>query len=282
MEKRRKMIDTLKCRSSFPARFVIIGNPACRRVALFQAALGRVMFSPAHVVAWKDFLAGRLQLTDIVRPGDIVRIESPGRDFDVEGAILAAGADQADEEDSRATTFDRVSSAEAMALNFDKGRILFRRQWFLGFRAALRRIERQLADCPPHGLVNSVDSIEMMFDKSRCHSRLQSVGVPVPPALGIIDGFDDLAARMRHAGWRRVFVKLAHGSSASGVVAYQMNPDGRQQVITTVEMVQQEGRLQLYNSRRLRTYRDSTEISRLINALSSSRSYRAMDSQSRN
>ena len=64
----------------------------------------------------------------------------------------------------------------------------------------------------------------------------------------------------------RVFVKLAHGSSASGVVAYQTN--GRlHQATTTVEMVREGDDLRLYNSRRVRTYRDPAEILALIDAL---------------
>ena len=64
----------------------------------------------------------------------------------------------------------------------------------------------------------------------------------------------------------RVFVKLAHGSSASGVVAYQVSGN-RHQAMTTVEVVQSAGEARLYNNRRVRVYRDRHEIAALIDAL---------------
>jgi hypothetical protein len=88
----------------------------------------------------------------------------------------------------------------------------------------------------------------------------------VPRSLGAVRSFEELAARMRQAGCPRVFVKLAHGSSASGVAAYQT--DGRRhQATTTVEMVHVGGELRLYNSRRIRVYRELPEIAALIDAL---------------
>ena len=151
---------------------------------------------------------------------------------------------------------------------FDKGRILWPRQWFLGFRAALRALARQLALAAPHRLLNDTADVAVMFDKRACHGRLSAAaGVAVPPALPPVGGFDDLLARMHDAGWRRVFVKLAHGSSGSGVVAYQVSPAGQHQAVTTVEMVRRAGELCLYNSRRLHTYRDPREVKALIDAL---------------
>jgi hypothetical protein len=86
--------------------------------------------------------------------------------------------------------------------------------------------------------------------------------------------FDQLTTLMRVQGWDRVFVKLAHGSSASGVVAYQRTSRGpagsglqSHRAVTTVEMVRTRGELRLYNSRRLRTYTDVREIATLIDAL---------------
>ena len=71
-----------------------------------------------------------------------------------------------------------------------------------------------------------------MFDKRRCHARLAEAGVPVPPALPAVRGYDELRARMAEAGRDRVFVKPAHGSSASGVVALQTAP-GRIKAVTS-------------------------------------------------
>jgi hypothetical protein len=71
---------------------------------------------------------------------------------------------------------------------------------------------------------------------------------------------------MRQSGCRRVFIKLAHGSSASGVVAYETNGD-KHQATTTVEAVSHGSELHLYNSRRIRIYREVREIEALVDTL---------------
>lgn len=248
-----------------PFDFVVVANPGGRRLALFRQALAGLGLPPAHVVPWLDLLAGRVRLEGVVPPDGMVRVESPGQDFEVEKALLTLGADVADE--PRPT---RLSGEEVARLTFDKGRILCPRQWFLGFREALGRIERQLAACPPHALMNRPADVETMFDKPRCQGLFAAAGVPVPAALGPVRGYDELRARVEESGRRRVFVKLAHGSSASGVVAYQT--DGVHELaITTVELVRTGGEPRLYNSRRVRRYERHEEIAALIDALARER-----------
>jgi hypothetical protein len=245
--------------------FVVIGNPGSRRIELFQAALNELRLPAAQVVSYLDLLSGKDALPRSVRDGTVVRVESPGKDFEVERALIAAGADAADDE-----FFDRVSRRTAQDLSFERGRILYPRQWYLGYCATLRLIELQLAECPPprplSQWMNSPTDIALMFDKSACHQALGSRGAPVAPSLGAVGSFDELGERMKERNWRRVFVKLAYGSSASGVVAYQT--DGRRhQATTTVETARQNGEFRLYNSRRIRVYRDWREIAELIDAL---------------
>ncbi len=212
-------------------------------------------------VSYADLLAGRQRLEEVVRPGDVVRIESPGRDWEVEKAILLLGTDEEDDE-----SYDRLSRGAVGALTFDRGEILCPRQWYLGYRRALRRIEEQLAACPHHLLLNAPAEIAVMFDKPACHVRLRDRGVPVPRSLGVVGSYAELRERMAAEGCRRVFVKLAHGSSASGVVAYET--DGRRhQAFTTAEAVRSRGALHLYNSRRVRRYRDTLEIAEIVDAL---------------
>jgi len=249
-----------------PDHFVVIGNPGGRRIELFQAALNELRLPAAQVVSYLDLLSGKEALPRSVRDGTVVRVESPGKDFEVERALIAAGAEAADDDER----FDRVSRRAAQDLSFERGRILYPRQWYLGYCSTLRLIEKQLAECPPPRplpqWMNSPAEIALMFDKTACHQALGSRGAPVAPSLGAVGSFDELGYRMKERNWRRVFVKLAYGSSASGVVAYQT--DGRRhQATTTVETARQNGELRLYNSRRIRIYRDRREIAELINAL---------------
>ena len=244
-----------------PAPFVVIGNPGTRRVNHFQAALHGLGRPPASVVPYADLLAGRVALPEVVEPGAVVRIESPDKDIEVERMILALGADAAG-----ADGYDYLPRAAVERLTFERGRLLPSRQWYLGFCEVLRRIERQLAGCPDHRLMNQPADIAVMFDKRRCHQRLLDAGLPVPRSLAPVGCYDELVERMRQARCSRVFVKPAHGSSAAGVIAYQTN--GRQHhATTTVEMVRRGDELCLYNSKRLRVYRDEREIAELIDAV---------------
>jgi glutathione synthase/RimK-type ligase-like ATP-grasp enzyme len=240
---------------------VVLGNPGCRRVALFQEALARLRLPAAAVVSYADLLAGRVTLEQVVGPGAVVRLESPGRDFETEKALLAAGADEPDADGPT-----RIGRDEAGRLAFDKGRIWYPRQWYLGFRALLRRVEEQLSRCPGCVMMTRPIDVEVLFDKVACQERFARAGIPVPRGLGPVRCFDELRRRMREAGIRSAFVKLAHGSSASGVVAYRT--DGvRHAARTTVEMVRSGGELRLYNSRRIRRSHEPAEVAALVDAL---------------
>jgi hypothetical protein len=191
----------------------------------------------------------------------VLRIESPGKDSEVERALLLAGAEVPDD-----PTFAHISHIEVAQLNIEKGRLLYPRQWYLGYCRVLAEIERQRLSCPPHTLMNHPADIAAMFDKRLCHRRMREAQIAVPRSLGPVSSYEELITAMRRERCPRVFIKLAHGSSAAGVVALQVSE--RQQLATsTVEMVESAGELQLYNSRRLRTYRDIHEIARLIDAL---------------
>ena len=244
-------------------QFVLIGNPGTGRVDAFQAALEALGHPPARVVSYIELIESRVRLGDVARPGAVVRIESPDRSLEVEKAILHTGADLHDEEGDYA----RASHRQIDAIPPDKGAILYPRQWYLGYRQVLGRIEAQLLECPQHRLMNHPRDIAAMFDKPLCHALFTRNGLPVPQGLGPVHSYDELVARMHDAGLTRVFVKLAHGSSALGVVAYATGKD-RHMAVSTVEMTSGTGgELRLYNSRRLRTYRDPREIATLIDEL---------------
>lgn len=254
--------------------FVLVANPGSRRAELFLAALERVGAS-AKLVSWIDLLGARVHLADVVATGSVLRIDSPGRDFEVERALLAAGAEVVDEEECTTRQhFSRLDPTQVAALEPDKGLILPSRQWYLGFRRTLRDLEAQLVSCPPHRLLASPRDIEVLFDKVACQERLATAGVAIPAPLGVVADFADLRVKMEQAGRSRVFLKIAHGSSGSGVAAYATGGRGGQQALTTtVEMVRTAGGTRLYNSRQIRTVRDLGEIATLVDTLATHRLY---------
>jgi hypothetical protein len=245
---------------------LLVTVPDSRRTHLFQEALARLGQRPARVVSFIDLLAGREVLTDLVEPGTVVRVDSPGKDFETERALLRAGVDVEEGGD-----YARFSRDEVERLEFDRGKLLCSRQWYLGFCKALDLIGVQLSGVECR-LQNSLADIALMFDKPRCQKVLAVAGIPTAKNFGEIGSFAELRECLRRNECTRVFIKLAHGSSGSGVVAYETNGH-KHQATTTIEAVSRGNELQLYNSRRIRVYRELREIAPLIDALCRHRVY---------
>jgi hypothetical protein len=106
-----------------------------------------------------------------------------------------------------------------------------------------------------------------MYDKCFCQARFEAADIRVPRRLGAVQCFDDLLQKMRDARMPRVFVKLAHGSSASGVVALALGPRGSMRATTTAELSDGTGTEILYNSRCIRTYTLRREVEALVSTL---------------
>lgn len=260
-------LDTSRSRSNLPVApvpILLIGVPGSRRTELFQAALIRARKPAATVVSFIDLLRERTNIADLISTETVVRVDSPGKDFETERALLHAGSKAAYEEH-----FASVTSVEVDRLEFERGRILYPRQWYFGLCKALKIIESQLPDCY---LMNNFQDIALMFDKPRCQAVLTTNGIPVARNLGEIKSFDDLRQRMIETGYARVFIKLAHGSSASGMIAYQTNGT-KHRATTTVEVEKSGDKLRLYNSRRIRLYQSESEIRQLVDELCRHRVY---------
>ncbi|MFJ8601645.1 STM4014 family protein [Streptomyces shenzhenensis] len=214
-------------------RFAVVGNPENRRTSMFAAAVGSAGHAAPRVLAWRDVLRGRHGFTS----GEFVRIDSPGENAEVDRLLRGT---------------DDPTRVEGTAL------------WHRRFTAAVREVTGAAQRA---GAVTSADpeDVAVMFDKRRCHARLAAAGVPVPPALpGPIDGWEGLREQLKAARISRAFVKPAHGSSASGVVALSMAGPGRVKATTSVETAP-DGRL--YNSLRVRHYTAETEVAALVDAL---------------
>ena len=249
-------------------RLVLIGNASSRRTALLAAAARRRFpHLTVELVPWVDLIAERADLRQIVRNGDCVRIDSPGKDFEAERMLLRAGAEPGD---PLAATPDEVTvSVEQMdQLSDERGRIHWPAVWSRGLCRTLGRIGQQLTECDPHFAVNDPGEIQTMFDKTATHARLEQAGIPVVPAIGRIQSYDELVEKMRQNRWQQAFVKLAYGSSASGAVAVRMSRS-RIAAFTTVQFdgTDNEGHPKLYNTRRIRELRSTAEVAAVVNAV---------------
>ncbi|MEV6978864.1 STM4014 family protein [Kitasatospora sp. NPDC093806] len=216
-------------------RLTVLGNPGHRRVTLFAAAARAAGLPEPAVLPWIDLLRGTHRLPE----GGLLRIESPGEDEAV----------------------DALLRGPALGTGYAPTRVEGGAAWYAGVTAALRALART----PGVRLLGDPEEIAVMFDKRRAHALLSAAGVPVPRALagGTVTGWEELRARLGEAGLRRVFVKPAHGSSASGVVALEFGPRGQLRATTSVELT--DGRL--FNSLRVRRYQDERLVAELVDRL---------------
>ncbi len=240
------------------APFFIVSDPDDRRFILFQEARKRAGISPGICLNY-DAIDG--WAAELAKTGcGVVRVESPGRGFRIYRKMLLLGASAAAAEGGAHIGPDAVAD-----LVERKGEILYLRQWYLGFCRALEKI-KEVAEQGDFMFTSDPDDIAVMFDKRACHRRLLKAGIRVPPALGPAESFDELIDETAKAGWSRVFVKPAHGSSASGVVALERSR-GRIQAATSAEIVVEDGKTRIFNSRRMSRYRNIDQLRPLIDEL---------------
>lgn len=219
-------------------RFAVVGVPGNRRVTLFQDAVRAAGLPAARVVSWLDVLRGESGFL----PGETVRMDSPGEDAEVERLLRAVGD---------------PTRVEGTAL------------WYARFTAAVREVER-VAAAAGAVLLDDPGDVAVLFDKRLCHGVLTGERVPVPasPTSGaaapVVRDWADVRERTADRGLPRFFVKLAHGSSASGVLAVETAGPGRVRATTSVE---RDASGRLFNSLRVRRVTTEREVAAIVDAL---------------
>jgi hypothetical protein len=171
-----------------------IWNPDLLRASLFAEAMARFDGSTPAVLPWTDLLGSH----DLPAVAPVVRVDSPGRNWSVEKALLAIGATVPDALDRQGGRWTNLDAAEVACLKEDKGRVLGSRQWYRGFCSALARLQRQCRDADGNEVrwIQQPAEIAVMFDKAACGERFRAVGCRTPRALGVVQGFDDLMVHM--------------------------------------------------------------------------------------
>lgn len=236
---------------------VLVGIPESARIFAFCQAASAAGYPAPGVYSWAQLLP-ECQLAE---EAEVIRLESPGRNWATEEKLLKLGWAQSDIEDPAGELYTRISPNEVTALGEPAGRIVAMRQWYLGWRAALAGLGEQQAT-----FWNNPKSIAVLFDKESCQRQLEAGGCPMPPSLGTPASFDDLVERMRAKGRTRIFLKACHGSSASGVMALECRRGGFQ-AFSTTKVTERRGRTTLWNTRPGKLYRELSEIRRVVNAV---------------
>lgn len=249
-------------------QLVVLGVAANRRAAYVCEAATRRGWPPPRVVDYREVLRSPQRLAAALANANALRIDSPGEDFAVEKRLLERGIPAAEAEGCLV-----FNARQLRELRDDHGRILAPRQWYLGWRAALAEWSKMLRQFPGMRLLNSPAAIQTMFDKPSCQQLLRAQRLPTADLLlANVSGYEELVAAMEREGMRRVFVKLAHGSSASGVIAFERGKH-RQRATSTTEVVRERGAVALYNSLAPQLYTTPGAIAELIDAICRHRAY---------
>ncbi len=216
-----------------PVRFAVVGNPENRRVALFAEAVRAAGLPAPRIVPWADVLrAGGADFA----ADEIVRLDSPGENPEVDRLLR---------------DIQDPTRVEGSAL------------WYARFTRATRGLRGGIR-------LDDTDDLAVLFDKRRCHATLEAADVPVPrsPTSGgdaaPVRGWDDVRTLMREHRMPRLFVKPAHGSSASGVLAVESSAAGRIRATTSVELTPDKV---LFNSLKLRRYERERDIAAIVDTL---------------
>jgi hypothetical protein len=195
-------------------RYIAIANPDGKRWQAYAPELLAFwrecgVEPEIEVVPWREVVPcdGDLDgLTAFDRPA-LVRMESPGRDFEVMKLLLQAG--------ERAT--GQASGIDWSTLALQKGRLLRPGLLYQGFRCVLAGLRRSFDRRPHLKPLACPLAIAEMFDKNTTCDRLTAAGIPCPPTPPVPDSPDELFAELRRRHFGTAYVKLNTGSSASGI-----------------------------------------------------------------
>lgn len=240
-----------------PQQVVLIAPPNSRRVAAFQSSLQRINWPQAKVISYQQIIENPQTLIQTVHKGNIVRLETSGESSDTERLLLELG--------KKGITKSVVENIADLQL--EQGEIIPSNQWYAGLQQFFDIVQKQLAQCPSYYCMVDFSEGLQLFDKRKTAELWLSLNLPIPYQLPEeVSSFEQLISVLNQQRLDRVFIKLAHGSGASGTIALAINKN-QIQALTTIEMVENQRGIRLYNNRKLIHYNTWQQITQLIDEL---------------
>ncbi|MCY2964477.1 MAG: STM4014 family protein, partial [Planctomycetota bacterium] len=253
---------------------VLLTNPHSKRTADFLRAASARGWPAPLVVDWADWLDRRVSLASVLRPGDWLRLESPGESWEIERRFLELGIEPLDQEGGHP-----LSAGELLQCAGSRGVIHRPRQWYLGLCRALDRVEIELAefetaeplsvagseDRNPRGVACFIEprEVAVLFDKGACQPLFEKTGLPIPPFRMNLPSYDEIRHEYRDRQHARLMLKLRHGFSAIGAVALEWHRSRVRAITTTERLATAEGD-RLFLSKRVHHLLNEVEIASLI------------------
>lgn len=212
------------------SRWTIIGNAGCRRIARFQAALALQGDAPARLVSYSEVLSKSIHWSDVLRRGDLVRLESAAENWQTRQQLLNYGYELACAEGYAAADPQLV----ARCVTSDASPEFKSRQLYLGYRRLLQEIQsaNDFIGAVPIQLPSDV---LCMFDKASCQQRLHAAQVAVPRLLAQPRSYEEVRQASGPDG--RTMLKMSHGSGGVGCIAMHWSR-GRVRAFVSSQTVQ--------------------------------------------
>lgn len=224
------------------SEYIIIGNLENRRVDFFREALKKIKNKPLKEIHYLDILQGRFDWLSIPKNA-IIRLESPGENFEVEKELISKG------------------SNGSIHIDEDFGRVRHLSEWYRGYKILLKEIEELLQGKQVRWF-NTPDAVITMFDKNLCHQAFEKHKVNSTNLIGRLENYQQLRELMNREKKQSVFIKPANGSSASGIIALKT---AGSRVSAYSSLSQKDNKL--YNSLRISNYTNEINLRQLINTM---------------
>lgn len=238
----------------------VFGTPGHPRTQRLQAALDRRRLDPAAVVEYAMVLGEPSRAMTFANEVSAIKLDAPSSDAGLEHALIRRG-------------FAHLDIDRDAPLDIEAGELAHRQAWYAGFADLLRGIARDREAAGAVRWLNPPEDVLRMCDKWRCQQTLAEAGVDIPPLLGLVEGHAHLQHLLDLHGCDRVFVKARYGSAAAGVVAYRRHRDGREVAHATTELVDDAGRIRLFNRLAARRHTERARIASLIDTLAAQGCY---------
>jgi len=226
-------------------KHIIIAPKASRRAVFWIKLLEQYNLNYLHIT-YLDIITDNFNLDKNINY--IVRLESPGEDFETNQSIIR---------------FDNKQFSQPL-LRENFGELSNFNDWYKGWVKILHKIKR-LEKTFQLKFINDPLDIVTAFNKKATQKLLLKNKVSCPETLES-SKYETLIAEMTAKKIAQVFIKPISGSSASGVMAFRYLNEQKQKAYTTVK----EKDSKYYNSLKVQNYTTKKEIKSIFNEIAKS------------
>lgn len=229
--------------------FIWIGNPDNRRCTSFIQEIEKLNKHSYLLISHQQLLTQSIDWKSLITNDTVIKIDSTGENEEVRKQLIFLGA-----------TSGELPLESVIT---DYGRIAYQEEWYQGFSIHLRKLNQSLQPFKVT-VMNSVEDIVVMFDKIKTQEALDANNIPTPRSFTNIKSFEELTQMMVTNKMHQVFIKPAHSSSASGIVAFRYN-NTKMKAIAPIQVNEEnQDDVILYNSLKVHTYTEEIIVKKII------------------